>query len=230
MSASDWQYIVGGAGGSAGGSSTATLNSTLSSPLMVGSSYCRRLYNTPNGFSGNSYTNLFISSSYLSGSFYNIPNTKAIRVQSHIRLDSSTFSGRAYIGAKIVSTGDLGSFDGYFLTINNTGQTNLITENSSSSNLMTVSMNTWYGFRLEIYPIGSASDRIKAYIESGSVGSNIWTQIADVTVNNPSTGYVNWGENRKIGFGAVTTQFNGTTTAYFDNFSASVANAPTPIP
>lgn len=235
MAFSDWNHIVGATYfNNFTNTQNAILNSNLSSPLTVGSSYCRRLSSSILWADSWAYNNFVLSSGFSSGSFYNIPNSKAIRVQSCIRVEPTyAGDGMACIGTKIPTSGMLNFGDGYLLGIKPSGEIYLYTEGQASAVLTTVSLNVWHNLRLEVYPIGSSSDRIKAYIESGSIGSNVWTTLTDITLNNPSTGYVNWEENRRVGFGTFARgggSGTGTVIGYFDNFSASVANAPTPIP
>jgi hypothetical protein len=235
MAFSDWNFVTNDNNGGGGGSFTqsATLNSSLSSPLTIGSSYCRRLQSNQSFNFGPVSCGFVLTSGFSSGAFYNIQNTKAIRVQSCVRFESGGANSNriAYIGAKIPSSGIFTYFinDGYVLGIKPSGQVSLFVEGTEYPNLAAAALNAWHNLRLEVYPIGSASDRIKAYIETGGLGSNTWNLIADVSVTNPSSGYVNWGENRRTGFGVVV-QDQGSVVGYFDNFSASVANAPTPIP
>lgn len=236
MAFSDWSLIQG-AGSEAFSSA---LNSSLSNPLTIGSSYCRYVtVSNPGGaWATGGYS---VSSSYQSGQLYNVANTKAIRVQGYLRLSAvpnANSRAGAWIGAKLHT--DLGNFNnyqsGYCLGIKaiNSSQVAITTMFNgvlTNPNLESVSLNTWYGLRLEVYPIGASADRIKAYRES-TPGSNVWNLLSDVTIANTSGLYTNWGENRKNGFFFLhQAEYDGQfTTGYVDLMSVSVANAPNPIP
>jgi len=100
---------------------------------------------------------------------------------------------------------------------------NTITLDSAAS-------DTWYGLRIEVYPLGSAADRIKCFKET-SPGSNEWQLLAggDITLANTDSNYTQWGENRRNGFN-IRSNVNGPVLGYVDQVSISLIAAPTPIP
>lgn len=233
MSFSDWDQNT-----SFNFSNLPTLNSSLANSLAIGGAYCRYLYAQGSGYSRMVY---LAKTTYSGGAFYNMPNTTALRLQGYFRgsilqnfAGSQVFLG---LGAKTSDTlGQSGGLvpNGYALGLGNAGTIQLWL-NTGPVTLATGGLNTWYGLRLEVFPIGTSGDRIKAYIESSPGSGNWGTAVYDQTIENTSANYVPWGGNRRCGFGARSFYLNGSadsniTQGYVDLVTFSAATAPTPIP
>lgn len=237
MAFSDWEEI------NTGGSHAAALHSTTLPSLPIGGTYCRRLFAYPNntishqrGFS--------VPSSFSGGLFYNTPNTKAIRIEGYIRLTSHSFTSKnaIVVAAKIPSS--LSSnytvptvLNGYAIGLsandgNSTTQDVSVFLNGQRIQLMSALLNTWYGVRMEITPIGTAADNIKCYVDTALNGT--WVESMNLTIASTDSRYVTWGDNRKIGFSTMTeyggSSFQAYVDGYIDLVKFSIVNAPTPIP
>jgi hypothetical protein len=133
-------------------------------------------------------------------SFVNLPNTKAVRMQGYFRLTSN--SGN-FFGMTVKGTNDYGG-GGYSLGFRGGGPKIIFLDNAGNATDLgdsfgSVLQNTWYGLRIEVYPIGSAADRIICYKES-SPGSNSWIKIHDVTILSSNPAYVPWSSGRTMTF------------------------------
>lgn len=238
MAFSDWQIIC-----EAGYvSHTPTLNSSLSSPLTGSGAYCRRLSCNRSGDVYAIY-GFNLTPSFSGGAFYGIPNSKAVRIQSNIRLQTSPNDASRngiFLTCKSPSSIDPGAawppisgnaFNSYCMGIKSAGGgicKKLLILNGNEFDLGNTTYGTWHSFRLEVYPIGSAMDVIKCFEE---ITPGNWTQLTSINVSNTSPNYINWDSNRENGFFVYQqTAYSGEVAGYIDNFNVSVANAPTPIP
>lgn len=153
-------------------------------------------------------------------SFLDLPNTKAIRMQGYFLV---TNSGYGFFGMSIKSSNYYGN-GGYRLGFSS-GPTVIFEKSNGSQTDLTsffgsVSLNTWYGLRMEVYPIGSTADRIICYKET-SPGSNSWITIYDVTLLSTDPGYSTWGSDRLMTF-----RSSLATNGIVDMISVTLANVP----
>jgi hypothetical protein len=234
MAFADWDQVLNQA------SSTATLNSSLANPLTIGSDYCRRLFADSQGSGGIAQGGATLKSTYASGAFYGVPNNRALRVQAYLRASNIGNANNSFclgvkipngIGANLIASAITA---GYAFGLRGpttvTLYTNQVATDLPDGGLGPISLNTWYGFRLEVFPLGTAADRIMCYRES-SPGSGTWVKINDEVISAASNRYVPWSNDRKTGFSSVNRYISGgATNAYIDLFDASLATAPTPIP
>jgi hypothetical protein len=177
---------------------------------------------------------------YASGAFYNMPDTTELRLQGYFRGSTlqNASTGQVFLGLGAKTGSVFGQAagilpEGYYLGLGSAGAIQLWL-NSGPVTLAAGGLNTWYGLRLQVSPIGATGDRIRAYVES-SPGSGAWNAVYDQTIANPSANYVAWGGNRRCGFGARAFYLNGTNSAlitegYADLVTFSAATAPTPVP
>lgn len=231
MAYEDWDQIAYGAT-----SSTAILNSSLSNPLTTGGDYCRRIA-TLSGGQAYAQCGSTLKSTYDGGAFYGVPNNRALRLQAYLRVESTNSAANGFcIGAKMpnnIGSNSLASLAsaGYALGLGGSLSVILYTNQSSvtlpDGALGAVSLNTWYGLRMEVFPLGTAGDRIMCYRET-TPGSGVWTNIYDEVISAASSRYVAWGTDKKTGFCSFTAQYAGIN-AYIANVDFSLATAPTPI-
>lgn len=233
MAFSDWDQTIGG-----GSSSTPIQNSTVTPNILtIGGTYCRQLISS-GYFTGCSY---LAKSTYGGGAFYNTPNTSAIRLQGYFRLVSaggfsspyntpSIFGLGAKVGTDFMSGYRLGFGIGGALLLSFKAESYAYRTHLT---LTTLSLNTWYGLRLEVFPLGTSGDQIKCYTEN-TPGSGTWTKHYDQFIASTSGDYVAWGGNNRNGFalrvegdlGGGVGNMNG----YVDKVTLTTAVAPTPIP
>jgi hypothetical protein len=234
MAFSDWS-LIGGYGSNV---DSAYLNSNLSPSLVSGSNYCR-YFSVANGGSAWATRGYSASQTVAAGALYNVPNSKAIRIQGYLRI-SSISSGNsrsgAWLGAKIIdsfNTSGNNSLSSYCFGIRAGGSSTLqlsVMLAGDCADLGSLSFDTWYGLRLDIFPIGTAGDRIVAYKES-SPGTGIWPSVFETTISSTAGNFIPWGQNRKNGFFFLQEQQNfGVVSGFSDLISVSVATAPTPTP
>lgn len=177
----------------------------------------------------NSYYAGFVPSS---AAFTGVPSTKAIRVQSFIRRSEANVWPSLAVK---MTPGALGSnpssyritLEGYnlffrapnvYLPLTNSG----------------VYGDSWYSFRITVYPIATNVDRVICEQESAP-GSGVWSSSfplasGDITINgnlNPNQ-LVPWGGSTRNG--VFVGSGNSGTTAFFDMLQVSLATAPVPIP
>lgn len=188
-------------------------------PLSNGGSFCRRFATT--------YCKLYFTTSAYSGAFYNIPNTKVISARACVRAEGSngifltvkdpaTFASADNKGYKFGFSGGNGRF-------RIAGDNNVVFLTSANN----FSQQTWYSFRMDVFPISTTADRIICYIES-SPGSGVWDNtvggtIFDVTVSSNNSGYVPWSNNGRCG---IFCEGNSGAATYMDNINFQVFNAP----
>jgi hypothetical protein len=235
MAFSDWTAFGGGsivtplAG-------TAVLNSGLANPLTVGSTYCRRFTAQSSSGSAEAILGISASASYAGGALVNVPDSKAIRLQSYLRLESAPSSLAnygAWLAAKHSSPNPI--FHNLYalgikVTVSGVPQLSLVQNGAAITSLGAAVFAQWYGLRLDVFPIGTAADRLIAYKET-TPGSGTWTVLADVTIPSTSAGYVPWSQDRKNGLYFLGQPNSGSpTVAYADLTTVAVGNAPVPVP
>lgn len=241
MAFSDWTALVGFSSTPQVG--TAFLNSGLADPLIIGSTYCRRFEPILTG--GIQPTvGISAAATYAGGALVNVPNSKAIRLQGYLRLATapSVFLATRgiWLAAKMPSnffntSGGITSNYAVAITSNAAGaaQLSLVLGGAAITFLEAAVYSQWYGLRLDVFPIGTAADRLIAYKET-TPGSGTWTVLTDVTVLSTSAGYVPWSQNRKNGLVVVGRPSSAgglpETVAYADLVTVAVGNAPVPIP
>lgn len=216
---------------------SAVLNSSITpNPLTTGGSYCRRI--ATQSFGDGASFMFALKTTFAGGAFYGIPNSKAIRIQANLRVTSlgnaNSLNG-IFIHAKSTVFGkNTGTKSCYALGIKSFGAGNgvyskcLFLNNATAVNLGSASSDTWYSFRMEVYPVGTAADVVKCFEET-SPGN--WTELTSLTIPNTSPNYISWDATRRTGFFIFNeTNYSGNSDGYIDNYSASVANAPIPIP
>lgn len=229
MAYSDWSLI----GGSGANVDSPAQNALLSNPLLIGGTYCR-YFSVNGGGSAWATRGYSAAASYSGGALYNIPNTKAIRIQGYLRVSSisggSSRSG-AWLGAKIdtdFNSNAANNLSSYCFGIRAAGSSTLqisIMLGGAAADLASASFDTWYGLRLEVFPLGTSADRIISYKETFA-GSGIWQKMSDTTIQSIAGNFVPWGQNRKNGFFFLQEeQFNGVVSGYADLMDVSVANA-----
>lgn len=232
MAYSDWSLI----GGYGANSDSAAQNALLSNPLLSGSTYCR-YFSVNNGGSAWATRGYSADPSYSGGALYNIPNTKAIRIQGYLRVSSmsagSSRSG-AWLGAKIDTNFNYNnSLSSYCFGIRAAGGSTLqisLMLAGAAADLEAASFDTWYGLRLEVFPLGTSADRVISYKETFA-GSGVWQKMSDTTIPSINGNFVPWGQNRKNGFFFLQEQqYNGVVSGYADLMTVSVANASIPVP
>ncbi len=221
MAVSDWTYLFSG-----GTTQNATIYGVVPAPNGTSGGYARSI-TTP----GNQQFGGFIPSNV---SFTGVPSTKAIRIQSFFRRNTSS-TGFA-LSAKCVSSNPFNT--GYRLSMSpfNLNELVFVSPNSGGGTLLhTVSTNVWISLRMTVYPIGPTIDRIICEQES-SPGSGVWSS----TFSNGSgdfmidqsvtpTRYVSWGGSTVNGIFAVNNGGANEITL-LDMMQVSLANVPTPIP
>lgn len=253
MSFVDWDFLT--PSGSTNFSTSAQINAGLSSPLLVGGTYARAVSLFGNFGSVGFYVQgtAAIKAAYQSGAFFNIPSTRAVRVQACLRLTNTVGSfsefGLIAAGTKILNDGSSAAgsiLTGYSIGVLKQGAATtlrLFTNCASTlGNLSTQSVNlgaaalaTWYSLRMDVFPLGATADRIICSQET-TPGSGSWTELLDTTLyQGVSSGYVSWGGNRRTGFGMASNSDGGGgspggATGVIDLATFSVGNAPTPIP
>ena len=237
MAFSDWTAF-GGDSIATPIAGTAFLNSGLANPLTMGSTYCRRFTARYSG-TATGVVGISASASYAGGALVNVPDSKAIRLQSYLRLESiaaSLVNFGAWIAAKIPSSSlDDSSFNSLYAlgiksTVSGVPELSLVQNGGVATSLGAAALSQWYGLRLDVFPIGTAADRLIAYKET-TPGSGTWTVLADVTILSTSAGYVPWSQNRKNGLyflGPIS--LYSPTVAYADLTTVAVGNAPVPVP
>lgn len=241
MAFSDWTALAGFSSTPQIG--TAFLNSALTDPLIIGSTYCRRF--SP-GLTGGVQTTVGISAAatYAGGALVNVPNSKAIRLQGYLRSVNAPNAAGAptrgiWLAAKMPSSFFSGSSSltsiyavGISSDVAGAAQFSLMRGGAAITSLGAALYSQWYGLRLDVFPIGTAADRLIAYKET-TPGSGTWTVLADVTVTSPSANYVPWSENRKNGLvvvGRTQFQLQPETLAFADLVTVAVGDAPVPVP
>ena len=245
MAFSDWTAFGGNNVEGVPLAGTAFLNSGLANPLTVGSTYCRRFTAWPSTqtYGQMAVVGISAAATYAGGALVNVPDSKAIRLQSYLRLESALNSAAnhgAWIAAKIPSSSFNGSsFDNLYalgikITVSGVPELSLVQNGGVATSLGAAALSQWYGLRLDVFPIGTAADRLIAYKET-SPGSGTWTVLADVTILSTSAGYTPWSQNRKNGLyflGPVGTtgQLATATVAFADLTTVAVGNAPVPVP
>ena len=215
----------------------AFLNSSLTNPLTIGSTYCRRFTGQHTG-SVVGTSGISVASSYAGGALVNVPDSKAIRLQGYLRLESAQIANNnsgGWLGAKMpsnfVNSGAINNLYalGIKTTATGTPEFSLMLNGGVTTSLGAAAFAQWYGLRLDVFPLGAVADRLIAYRET-SPGSGTWTTLSDTTV--PSTGaYVSWGGNRKNGLFFLQAQtYTAACIGYADLVTVAVGNAPAPIP
>jgi hypothetical protein len=229
MAVSDWVFS-----NSVSASNAAQIYSTPGIPAPPGGgSYCRRLSTAASPLS--SFCGFYPADPSLSDVPY-LPNPKAIRVQCMFYY-SDIYNKAICLSLKNNPVvGGNGQVSGYSLMAWG-APTALVRNNVSITLGGTPATNTWHSWRISVYPIGPAIDRIIAEFES-SPGSGIWssnwpTTSGDVTFNNSSAAYIPWGSRgasqSRNGVWFSSTQ-NNSAPAYIDNLKVSMATVPAPLP
>lgn len=213
------------------GTESAVVNSSLSNPLPVGvaGSFCRQL-----GSVGNS-CRMFLKASYESGAFVGVPVTKMIRAQAYLRrnpLNTNDWYGGMYVKCIDATTPTgyglvlrrLQSGTSFQLIVNNTTQ--------YSINIPGAEVDQWTGLRMDVFPIGTANDRIVVSKET-TPGSGVWNPVSinggvaadGILINSNSPEYAPWGGSRRCGLvgGAYGQAFNA---LYADKVYFAVSDAP----
>lgn len=227
MAFSDWTLVFN----TSGSSSAQAYNLSLPQPTGSAGSYCRLLIN--NTVNGTGYSGFYPSDSAFTG----VPSTKAIRIQSFMRMSAGCYIS---LSAKITPGVSFQNSTppGYHLLYNSNYLTFRIGGVSNSSELdITLSstqlLNTWYSYRMTVYPISATVDRVICEFES-SPGSGIWSSsfpaasgdiIIDKTAN-PNR-FIEWGGSTRNG--VFMSPFNSNA-AILDMMKVSLANVPVPIP
>lgn len=199
MAYADWVH----AGGSI---ESAQLHSLIAAPpLGGGGSYCRRLQATAS-YGASGFT---LSPSYALGAFYNVQDTRALRLQAAIRSASAT-NNNHIVNLQAKSATATTTTAAYRFGINGSGKNSAGGTATSGPrfsfwtpagelNLGAATLDVWHNLRMEVFPIGTAADRIFCSKET-AVDSGIWAVMHDVTIPNNSSAFVPWGGNRYNGF------------------------------
>ena len=190
----------------------------------VAGTYCRSM-----GDATNTVRKLYFTTSSYGGAFYNVPDTKVISGRACIRCNNSSAGGFITIKDSLNFTGSESAdakgykFGLYFNAIRLTGDNNVDLITNSSAYLD----NTWFSFRMDVFPLGVLGDRIICYKESFP-GSGIWDStiggtLFDITVAVADAKYAPWGNNGRNG---VSQTSDAGSTYYFDSMNFTTYNAP----
>lgn len=178
------------------GTTDPVLNSTIPTPLPqpFAGPYCRRI---------NRDARLSIKSTFDSGNLFNIPITRAIRAQCCMR--RAAVSGSNTSAGVVVKSAGIEPQAGYGFVFN--GQQDRIMAWLNDGQLAFFDGAAfgvdWASVRMEVFPVGTAGDRIFYYRET-TIGSDVWTELT-VGGRAPGEGfwvpfdsprYAPWGNNR----------------------------------
>lgn len=216
MSFNDWDIV---------GTTSAVENSTITNALPTGSfgTYCRSMSGT---------ASMLIKSSYQSGAFVGIPSTKVIRVRGAIRKWFNTF---LYSGGLVVKWNDTTN-RGYSITYNASPQTILLQFNNGDTFGLPVGgdiNSTWYSMQMEVFPIGTTSDRIIVSQET-SLGSGVYSPLSinggvaseGIVIASTDPRYASWGGSSRCGIVSEITAGETYGGIYVDKVSFELSNAP----
>jgi len=222
MAQSDWDLTRGSL-------PTAVLNSGLSNPLPVGvgNAFCRSFTATAGGPTLRSNKPEFI----------NIPSTMAVRASMCFRRFAG-FSTGFLSGFRLKSTATQFNLagTGYGIAIQSgaSGVPVLRMNNADELSLDGLPVaafydSNWIRLRLDVFPIGTAADRLFVYRET-VLGSNTWDAVgiagglpADgIVVPSTSLRYAPWG----TGYVWIESTNASGNSYYFDTFTLSVTNVP----
>ena len=198
----------------------------------VAGAYCRSM-----GDATNTVRKLYFTTSSYDGAFYNVPDTEVISGRVCMRCNNSSAGGFITIKDSLSFTGSESAdakgykFGLYFNAIRLTGDNNVDLITNSSAYLD----NTWFSFRMDVFPLGVLADRIICYMEvassgssTSSPGSGIWNStiggtLFDITVAVADARYAPWGNNGRNG---VSQTSDAGSTYYFDNINFTTYDAP----
>ncbi len=224
MAYADWTFTQ------TSGTESVQLNSSLSSPLTIGGVYCRRMAVT--GSTQSDYSYLRLADAYSSGAFINVPNTRAIRLEACMRLETATNNvspAGLWLLAKQSGAPSNGTVNMscYRLGIGGNGSSLKIRFGSPGvfTDIQDASLATWYRLRMSVYPLGAGGDRIICERET-TLGSGSWSTILDTTISSSAGNFVPWGATRTNGFAMTNANLAGTRAGFVDLFNAYVATAP----
>lgn len=180
------------------GTTSAVENSTISNPLPTGSfgSYCRSI-------SGSA--SMLIKSSYQSGAFVGIPSTKVIRVRGAIR---KWFNTNQYSGGLVVKWNNTTN-RGYSVCYDASPQALCLKLDNGANYVLPAAggiNSDWYSIQMEVYPIGTTSDRIIVSQET-SLGSGIYNPLSinggvaaeGIVIPSTDPRYAVWGGTSRCG-------------------------------
>lgn len=230
--------------------SAAPLTTNPLSASLAGT-YCRKLqYNLG---STNQIPKIYFTSSSYGGAFYNVPNTKVISARAHLRYENNTTSNVLTIkDTTTFNSGYSTLVKGYSFGIGPRtsdavgngpiylhGNNNSILISKTSPFGTSLTADTWYSLRMDVFPLGAAADRIICYMEvnssgssTSSPGSGIWNSTIlgtsfDITVSSVNPAYAPWSSNAMNGISARNIDYNTQSgIGYVDNINFTTYNAP----
>lgn len=198
----------------------------------VAGTYCRSM-----GDAAGTVSKLYFTTSSHGGAFYNVPDTKVISGRACIRCNNSSAGGFITIKDSLDFTGsESADANGYkfglyynAIRLQGNNNTDLITTGTGYAD------NTWFSFRMDVFPLGVLGDRIICYMEvassgssTSSPGSGIWNStiggtLFDITVAAADAKYAAWGDNNRNGISHTS---DASSTYYFDSINFTTYNAP----
>jgi len=248
MAFTDWDtsFYKGGSQGWVGGDDASQqINSALSSPLTLNGNDARK-FKSVTGNNGDKIAASYRLDATLYPEFTAIPDTKAVSVRAWVRVEAEASSSDTMLVGIAVKAGGVAPTlpGGYLLVIGRgaafalnqaTGltmafidQTPIVREEYNS--LYAVAADTWYQIRLDVIPTlnGAIVDRdtIRAYINTGSEATPVWTLLREEIVQNVDAAWIPWGDatRTRVGFVFEGRRWGVERTAWIDGFEAKLKN------